>query len=389
MTGTPEGTAVPRPAISGRVALAHDYLTQRGGAERVVEVLARAFPRAPIHTTLFDPAGTFPVFGTLDIRSSPLNRIAMLRTHHRLALPVLAPTVSRMYADADVVVASSSGWAHGIRTPGRKVVYCHAPARWLYQRDRYLGADVDSGGPMSSRTRMASLALGLLGVPLRRWDLRAARSADRYLANSSATRDAIRAAYGIESEVLAPPPALLPDGPLEEVPGMAPGFLLCVARLLPYKHVDVVIRAADRLPGERVVVVGQGPERATLQALADRSGATVLLGRASDAQLRWLYANCRALVAASYEDYGLSPLEAAAFGRPTVALRAGGYLDTVAPGMNGQFFDRVDPDDLARAIEALDAVAWNEGAIRRHAAGFAEDRFAARLHEIVDEELAR
>jgi len=292
-----------------------------------------------------------------------------------------------MRADADVVVASSSGWAHGIRTTGRKVVYCHAPARWLYQRDRYLGADGETEGPASARTRAASAALGVLDVPLRRWDRRAAHSADRYLANSSATREAVRAAYGIEAEVLAPPPALLPDGPLEAVPDLAPGYLLCVARLLPYKHVDVVIRAADRRPGERVVVVGQGPERATLQALADRSGSTVLFGRASDAQLRWLYANCRALVAASYEDYGLSPLEAAAFGRPTVALRAGGYLDTVDPGVNGQFFDRVDPDDLAGAIEALDAVPWEQEAIRRHAAGFSEARFAARLHEIVAEEL--
>jgi glycosyltransferase involved in cell wall biosynthesis len=392
MTGTParaERPTDPDGDLQGRVAIAHDYLTQRGGAERVVEVLARAFPQAPIHTTLFEPAGTFPVFGALDVRPSPLNRIGVLRTHHRLALPLLAPTVARMRIDADVVVASSSGWAHGIPTTGRKVVYCHAPARWLYQRDRYLGADGGVQGSVSLRGRAAAVALGVLDGPLRRWDVRAAHSADRYLSNSSATRDAVRAAYGIESEVLAPPPALLPDGPDEAVPGLTPGFLLCVARLLPYKHVDVVIEAAARLPGEQVVVVGEGPERSGLQAQAERSGSAVLFGRASDAQLRWLYANCRALVAASYEDYGLSPLEAAAFGRPTVALRAGGYLDTVVAGATGQFFERATPDELAGAVEALDAVVWDAESIRRHAADFSEGRFAARLRQIVAEELER
>src|ERR671936_577759 len=122
-----------------RIALAHDYLTQRGGAERVVLSLVRAFPHAPLYTSFYEPAGTFPEFAPVDVRTSPLNLVAPLRRRHRLALPLLASAFSRVRIAADVAICSSSGWAHGAHVDGRKVVYCHAPARWLYQTSRYLG----------------------------------------------------------------------------------------------------------------------------------------------------------------------------------------------------------------------------------------------------------
>src|SRR4051812_17705186 len=129
----------PRPRMTRTsVAIVHDYLTQRGGAERVVLAMNRAFPDAPIYTSLYDPDGTYPEFATIDVRTAPLNRVPALCRYHRGAFPVLAPTFSAMNIDADVVVCSSSGWAHGVRTAGYKIVYCHAPARWLYQTDRYL-----------------------------------------------------------------------------------------------------------------------------------------------------------------------------------------------------------------------------------------------------------
>jgi len=119
-----------RDPVSGlRVAIAHDYVTQRGGAERVVLALLRTFPQAALHTTLYEPATTYPEFADHEIHTSALNSVAAFRRDHRLALPLLAPAVSRMRIDADVVVASSSGWAHGIPTTGRRVVYCHTPAR--------------------------------------------------------------------------------------------------------------------------------------------------------------------------------------------------------------------------------------------------------------------
>ncbi|QJW35968.1 glycosyltransferase [Cellulosimicrobium protaetiae] len=367
------------------VALAHDYATQRGGAERVALLLADAFPGSPMYTTLHDPAGTFPEFDGLDLRTSALDRAGLLRRHHRVALPFLAPAVDRQRVDADVLLASSTGWAHGYRGARRTVVYCHAPARWLYQRDRYLGP-AEGSTAHRARRRAAAAALGLLSPGLRRWDGAAARRADVYLANSTVTQRAIRDAYGIEAEVLAPPPAMLPDGEERAVPGVEPGFLLCVARLLPYKNVDVVVAAAQAT-GRELVVVGDGPDRARLDAQAARGGGRVhLLGRVDDATLRWVYRNAAALVAASYEDYGLSPLEAGAFGRPSVVLRDGGYLDTVVEGVNGVFFDAPRPELVADAVEAAVARTWDDGAVTAHVATFGRDRFVERLQGVVAEQ---
>lgn len=354
-----------------RVALVHDYLTQRGGAERVVLSMLKAFPDAPLYTSLYEAEGTFDEFRDVDVRRSFLDRLVPLRRRHRLALPLLAPAFSRMRVDADVTVCSSSGWAHGAAASGRKVVYCHTPARWLYQTDRYLG----------ERPGAARSAMRLLGGPLRAWDVRAARTADRYLANSTVVRERIRALYGIDAEVLAPPPAVGPDGPASSVERLEPGFVLCVSRLLPYKNVDAVVEAFVRLPTERLVVVGTGPDAERLRRVAPANVA--FSGRVTDEELRWLYASCVAVVAASYEDFGLTPLEAAAFGKPTAALRWGGFLDTVVEGTTGVFFDEPVPASIAAAIGACRRETWSGETLERHSAAFSEERFVDRLREIV------
>ena len=370
------------------VALAHDYATQRGGAERVALLLADAFPGSPMYTTLYDPAGTFPEFGSLDVRTSALDRAALLRRHHRVALPFLAPAVDRQRVEADVLLASSTGWAHGYRGRG-------APSSTA---TRPPGGCTSATGTWGRRTapprtvpdgRAAATALGLLSPGLRRWDGAAARRADVYLANSTVTQRAIRDAYGIEAEVLAPPPAMLPDGEERAVPGVEPGFLLCVARLLPYKNVDVVVEAA-LATGRELVVVGDGPDRARLETQAARGGGRVrLLGRVDDATLRWVYRNAAALVAASYEDYGLSPLEAGAFGRPSVVLRDGGYLDTVVDGVNGVFFDAPRAELVAEAVEVAAGRTWDDGAVTAHVATFGRERFVERLRGVVAQQMDR
>jgi glycosyltransferase involved in cell wall biosynthesis len=353
------------------IALVHDYLTQRGGAERVVLSMLRAFPGAPLYTSLYDPAGTFPEFKDADVRTLPLNRVDLLRRRHRLAFPVLARAFSRLEIEADTVLCSSSGWAHGTRVSGRKVVFCYTPARWLYQ----------SGDYLALRDHAARAALAALRPWLVRWDRRAASSADVYLTSSTAVRDRIRSAYGIEAELLPPPHTIDPAGSQREVDGLEPGFFLCVSRLLPYKNVDAVIRAFAGLPGERLVVVGAGPEEARLRALA---GPNVrLAGSVSDEKLRWLYANSVAVVAASREDYGLTPLEGAAFGKRSAVLRWGGFLDTVVEGTTGVFFDTPAADDVRDAIAELAASPWSDEAIRAHAAQYSEDRFVERLRAVV------
>jgi glycosyltransferase involved in cell wall biosynthesis len=361
---------------SPRVALVHDYLTQLGGAERVALELTRAFPDAPLYTSLYAPDRTYRAFRDVDVRTSTLDRVAPLRDHHRAAFPLLAPAFSSMRVDADVVVCSSSGWAHGVRTTAPKVVYCHAVARWLAQPGRYLGDD------SSLRTRAARATLSLATPALRRWDAHAARSATRYLANSAVTRDFVVEHYGIDAEIVHPPATPL-DASARPVTGIAPGFHLVVSRLLPYKHVDAVCEAFAALPDERLLVVGDGPERAHL--LASAPANVVLRDRLDDGELRWCYEQCSGLVAASREDFGLTVLEAAAAGRPTAALRDGGYLETVIEGRTGVFFDAPTPDAIADAVTRMRVAPWDHDTIRAHAAHFSPDGFRARLQSVVDE----
>jgi glycosyltransferase involved in cell wall biosynthesis len=353
---------------SHRVAIAHDYLTQRGGAERVVLALCRAFPDAPVYTSLYEPARTYPDFVARDVHASWLDRARVLRERHRLALPLLPLAFSMLRVDADVVVCSSSGWAHGIRTGGRKIVYCHSPPKWLYRRHDYLG----------ERPSVASrVGVRVLDPYLRSFDRRAAASADTYLANSTFVRDQIATIYGIDAEVLHPPSSLDPDGAVESVPDLEPGFLLTVARLLPYKHVAEIVDALRLLPGQRLVVVGEGPGRPALEASLPRH--VRLLGDISDAHLRWLYASCAGLVTASREDFGLTPIEAGNFGKPVAALRFGGYLDTVVPNVTGLLFEQPRAPEIAEAVHDVMSRTWDPDAIRAHAARFSEERFIERL----------
>ncbi len=358
-----------RPAV----AIAHDYLTQRGGAERVVLAIHRAFPEATIHTTLYDPDATYPEFRDAHIEVTPLNRIGALRRDHRLALPLLAAAVGRTHIDADVVVASSSGWAHGFHTSGRMLVYCHSPARWLYLTDQYVGRS-----PWRSPRGVAALAVR---TPLVRWDRRAAARADHYWANSTVVRDRIRTVYDIDAQLLYPPYGIDLQGP-SEPPAEAPDgeFHLLVARLMPYKNVDQVLAAyAGRT--EQLLIVGDGPQRDALRELAPAN--VTFAPYLDDVHLRWCYQHSTALIAASYEDFGLTILEAAAHGTPAVALRAGGFLDSVREGVTGVFFDEPTAPAIVGALDRLTDNGFDADVIRAHAATFGEDRFAQRLRDDV------
>ncbi|AXH96900.1 glycosyltransferase [Ornithinimicrobium avium] len=359
-----------------KVAIAHDYLTQRGGAERVVLALSRAFPKAPIFTTLYDKKGTFPEFRERTVVAGPLNRIPALRQNHRRALPMLAPAAGSTRVDADVTIVSSSGWAHGFRTSGRALVYCHNPARWLYQPEEYLGG----AGPVAPRR----LALAALTPALRRWDRAAALRADRYLANSGVVRDRIAAAYGIDAEVVPPPPGIDTTGE-QAAPAQISGwegYWLVVSRLMAYKNVGAAVEAFRDRPDDRLVVVGDGPERARL--LADLPPNVRILSGISDAELRWTYAHARGLLAPSREDFGLTPLEANAWGLPVVALHEGGYLDTVVDGRTGVFFEHPVSGEIAEAVDRAESREWSPEVLRAHADGFGEAGFAARIRREVE-----
>jgi glycosyltransferase involved in cell wall biosynthesis len=357
------------------VAIAHDYLTQRGGAERVVLAMSRAFPKAPIVTSLYNPVTTFPEFRNSLIRTTALNRIAPLRRHHRVALPLLGPVVGRVRVNASVVLCSSSGWAHGVRLDGaRKIVFCHAPARWLYQTHRY-----------SSDNPFYRAAIACMRPYLERWDKAAARSAHRYITTSTAMQQAIRQVYGIDAQVLPAPWTIDVNAERRRVPGIPSGFFLVVSRLLPYKNIRRIVEACRTRPELSLAIAGTGPQLDELRRIAPPN--VHVLGSVTEAELRWLYSECTALVSSAYEDYGLTPLEAAAFGKPTVALRFGGFLDTVDEGVTGLFFGQPDHRAVGAAMEHAASRAWDAGAITAHADRFSEEVFITRLRELVEAEL--
>ena len=230
-----------------------------------------------------------------------------------------------------MVITSTSGWAHGFRTRGKKLIYCYSPARWLYLSDKYLGEE-------SGLAKRAGLAVS---KPfLKAWDRRTALSCDKYYAISTLIKYRIAETYGIDAEVLFAPVAMSQSFTTETIPAMDgfadDGFYLVVSRLLPYKNVDVLVRAfagTDR----KLVVVGKGPDAERLRSM--KTDNVLMLSDLTDGQMAWLYKNCRALLAASYEDYGLTPIEAGVWGRPSVALRFGGFLDTIDEGVTGMYFD--------------------------------------------------
>ena len=347
-----------------RVVVAHDYFTQRGGAERVALALRGGLGTGPIVTSVTNARTTFAELARYGAQVSWLQRLPIARRDPRVVLPLLPTAWSSLHVDADdadVVIASSTGFAHGVSSDVPKVVYCHNPPRWLYQPEDYL---LDQPGAMRA-------ALGALGHYLRGWDQRAAQSATRYLANSTATAGRIRSSYGIDAAVVHPPVAIDANGEQEPVAGVEEGFLLLVSRPRGYKNTAVACEAVRARGDERLVVVGELPPA---PAGGWGPGISVVSG-IGDAQLRWLYAHCRALVAPSYEDFGLTPVEAAAFGKPTVALRAGGYLDTVVEDVTGVYADAVTPEAFDDAIKRADAAALDPATIRRHAERFSLPRF--------------
>jgi len=357
-----------------QVAIVHDYLNQRGGAERVVLELSRMWPAAPIYTSLYRPESTFPEFRGRQIRTTPLDLIPVDRGFRNL-LP-LYPAAFRMLGaiEADAVIASSSGWAHMARAaPGTlRVVYCHTPARWLY-----------GGGHLNGRgaQRLLAGAARPLFRSLRAADRAAAHRTDLYVANSQTVRARIRRVYGIDAPVVHPPVDVARFAP--RPPGER---LLVVSRLLPYKHVELVVRAANRL-GVGLDVVGEGPMLGELRQLA---GPTVALhGAVDDAQLVELMERCRAVCVAAEEDFGLVAVEAQAAGKTVIAYGRGGALETVEEGVSGVFFHERSVESLIEAIRACERLDTAPEVLARRAGRFSSGAFRVRMARVLAEALAR
>lgn len=359
---TPPAVVFPADWATLSVVLAHDWLTGMRGGERVLELLCEGFPRAPILTLIHRPAAMAAAINRHPIHTSVLQRVPGMAKGYRYALP-LFPWIAASFRapPAGLLISTSHCYAKGVRPPpgARHLCYCFTPMRyaWTFYEEYF-------GGGAWKRLATRPLLAGL-----RRWDRRTAAGVDRFVAISRHVQRRIRDFYGRDADVVYPPVA---TGYFTPGPAGHDGFDLVVSALVPYKRVDLAVRAYTRL-GYPLKVVGAGTEFA---ALRRRAGPRVeFTGWLPDEAVRELYRRCRCLVFPGEEDFGLVPLEAQACGKPVIALARGGALETVAAGVTGMFFNEPTEDALLAAVEEGAARVWDAAAIRRHAAQFGPQPF--------------
>jgi glycosyltransferase involved in cell wall biosynthesis len=361
------------------LALAHEYFVAHGGAERVVETLHEMWPAAPVYTFFHDRRryGDLPGW---TLRTSYLQWL-LLGESHRVLLPLYpnAARALRVPPETDLALISTSAFIKGIGLADRTVAlaYCHSPTRYLYDwSDRYLEEEVPAP--------LVPLVRDLL-VRLREDDQQAARRIDRWMANSTAVRGRIETYYAIPAPTIdvVHPPVDVDSFSANEERG---DFWLFVGRLSAYKRADVAVRAFNDI-GLRLLVVGEGRERATLERLAKEN--VVFTGRADDATLRSLLASTRGLVFPSEDDFGIVCAEALASGAPVVALAAGGIFDIIRDGEEGVLVDVPEVRAFAEGVLRAERTRFEPKALRDSARRFDVSRFRERVRAVVDDALEK
>jgi glycosyltransferase involved in cell wall biosynthesis len=357
-----------------KVAIVHDWLNQIGGAEAVLETLVDMFPGAPVYTTIYWRAGMPARYRRWDIRPSWLDRAPGIYRHHQLYLPFYPMAVQSLNLGSyDLILSNKSGFCHGVtkRAHQMHVDYCLTPTRYVWDFAAYAARE--------DMSALARLGLRPLVGCLRRWDRRAADGVDHFVAISREVQSRILRHYRREATVIYPPVDTERYRPSADEPG---DYFLVAARLIPYKRIDLAVQACTEL-GLPLMVVGEGRDRAALQAMA---GPTVQFrGWVPADELGQLLAHCRAFIFPGLEDFGIAPLEAQAAGRPVIAYQGGGALDSVVDGHTGLFFAEQTPAALVAAIQRLVQVDFDRVAIRRHAERFSVARFKSELRAFVDE----
>jgi glycosyltransferase involved in cell wall biosynthesis len=352
-----------------RVAITHDFMEIYGGAERVTQEMAIAFPEAPVTAILARPE-VAERMGVADRVSSVLPARPGVFRHYRLLTAAFPALVDRArLEDCDVVLSSSYAFAHRLRArnDAPRVCYCHSPLRFAWTMTSGYREVWAPGGP-------TGLAFELFAGAMRRSDRRSAQPIARYLTQSPFTRRQIRRFYGRDSDVIGAPV----DCSLFTPSGGPPGdyFLLCGRIIEPYKKVGMAMEAFRSL-GERLIVAGDGPALPELRAAAPPN--VEFLGHLDDRELVELMQGCRAAVFPSRDDFGLTPVEVMACGRPVLAYAGGGARYTVVPGLSGDLFETQTPEALIAAVRGFDDGAYDSSAIRDHAMQWDKAAFRNRL----------
>ncbi len=361
-----------------RVALVHDWLTGMRGGEKVLLSLARLFPEAPIFTLLHVRGSVAPELEGREIHTTFVQRLPDVERRYRHYLPLFPAAAATLdLSGFDLVVSSSHCVVKGVRTPkgAVHVCYCHTPMRYVWDRYR------DYFGP-GRVTPIAGFLIRYAAAGLRAWDAASAARVHRFVANSAYVTGRIRRYYGRHAEVIPPPV----DTEFFTPGGDGPGrFDLLVSALAPYKRVEMALEAY-RGTGRPLRIVGTGPERERLEALAPPEAT--FLGWVDDATLRDLYRRCRAALMLGVEDFGIVPLEAMACGRPAIVFGEGGGLETVVPGETGLVFTEPTPRALRAAVDSLETVRFNGVTLRAHAEAYSRRTFESRFRAFVDRALA-
>ncbi len=369
-----------------RVAFVHDYLTQYGGAERVLLEMHKLYPQAPVYTSLYRPEAFAGRFHHISVRTSFLQRIPTAARHFREMLP-LYPLAFRSLdlRGYDLVISSTTSFAKAVRVPAHTlhVCYVNTPTRFLWYPDEY-------AGPLTP-----ALAQPLLwaATPLmKRWDFAAAQRPHFLIANSFNVARRIMECYRRHSDVLHCPVDVEELEPKKQPGAEQRGeaslpfergepFYLVMTRLLPYKRVELAVAACNALSAN-LLVVGSGPQEKRLRTLA---GPTIrFAGTVSEAQRREALQRAQAVIVSGIEDLGLVALEAAAAGTPTVAFAGGGSLETVVERETGVFFHEPSPDSLMRALQETAQLNFDSDVMRAHARRFSSDAFRAKLAAFIE-----
>ncbi|BAU09874.1 glycosyl transferase [Leptolyngbya sp. NIES-3755] len=356
-----------------KVALVHDYLTQKGGAERVFEMLCKRYPDADIFTSLYEPEASID-FGDRKVFTTYLQQIPNASRYFKLLAPLYYSAFRALdLRDYDLIISSTTSFAKGVkkRPDAKHICFCHNITRFLWDTKTYLRE-------YTAYRRFLPL-LEQVFRAMRKADLAYAQEPDVYIANSQTVAQRIEQIYSKPARVINCPI----DSEQFAFSNQKEDFYLASARLVSYKRLDVVVEAFNWL-GWNLIVTGDGPERDTLEARAMQN--VKFLGHVSDAERKQLMSKSKSVIVMALEDYGLVPIEANASGTPVIAYGEGGVLDTQIPGVTGVFFNSQTPQALHRALLRAKAIEWNYQRIRDHAMNkFSEDAFFSSIEGVIAE----